>query len=74
MDNIKLKNTELLDLVLNDLKGLKTDIADIKKDISRIKLDIFSKQLIKEIKKETLSGASLKEEKKIVEESKGWIW
>ncbi len=69
MDNIKLKNTELLDLVLNDLKGLKTDIADIKKDISRIKLDIFSKQLIKEIKKETL-----KEEKKIVEESKGWIW
>ena len=69
MDNIKLKNTELLDLVLNDLKGLKTDIADIKKDISRIKLDIFSKQLIKEIKKETL-----KEEKKIVAESKGWIW
>jgi len=33
----------LLDLILHDLQGLNTDIADIKKDISRIKLDIYSK-------------------------------
>ena len=64
MDNIKLKNAELLDLILNDLKSLKTDVEDIKKDISRIKLDIFSNQLIKEVKKETIKK----------EEPKGWIW
>jgi len=37
MSNVKLKNNEMLDLIIDDLKNLKLDVKDIKRDISTIK-------------------------------------
>jgi len=50
--SIKLKNNELLDLILNDLKNLKNDVKDIKRDVSIIRKDIFIKKAIEEPKEE----------------------
>lgn len=50
--SIKLKNNELLDLILNDLKDLKNDVKDIKRDVSIIRKDIFIKKAIEEHKEE----------------------
>jgi hypothetical protein len=75
MSQIKLKNGELLDLILEDLKGLKTDIKEMKQDISKIKLDLFTKKLLEEVK--TKVEADHQAEKKEVEPhivSQGWFW
>tara|TARA_R100000734_G_C3250132_1_gene51985 strand:- start:378 stop:605 length:228 start_codon:yes stop_codon:yes gene_type:complete len=75
MSNIKQKNAELLDLILQDLKSLKTDIKDMKHDISKIKLDLFTKKLMEEVK--TKVEADHQAEKTEVEPhivSQGWFW
>jgi len=66
MSNVKLKNNEMLDLIIDDLKNLKLDVKDIKRDISTIKNDIFVVKTIQEVKNDTAT--------KKPEPSSGWFF
>jgi len=65
MSNVKLKNNEMLDLIIDDLKRLKLDVKDIKHDVSTIKNDIFVVKTIQEVKTDTI---------KKTEPSSGWFF
>jgi hypothetical protein len=64
--SVKLKNNELLEMILNDLKTIKTDVKTIRQDVSSIKNDIFVIKTIKEVKSETIT--------KPPEPSSGWFF
>ena len=64
--DIKLKNAELLNLILDDLKSLKTDVSNIKRDISTMKHDVFLVKTIQEVKSETI--------KETPKKSSGWFY
>jgi len=64
--DIKLKNSELLNLILDDLKSLKTDVSNIKRDISTMKHDVFLVKTIQEVKKDTV--------KETPKTSSGWFY
>ena len=49
--NIKLKNGELLNLILDDLKSLKNNVNDIKRDISTMKHDLLLIKTTQEVTK-----------------------
>lgn len=66
MSNVKLKNNEMLDLIINDLKNLKLDVKDIKRDVSTIKNDIFVVKTIQEVKTDTQTNKS--------QPSSGWFF
>ena len=64
--SVKLKNNELLEMILNDLKTIKTDVKIIRQDVSTIKNDVFVMKTIQEVKSET--------ETKPPEPSSGWFF
>ena len=66
--SVKLKNNELLEMILNDLKTIKTDVKTIRQDVSMIKNDVFVMKTIQEVKNET------KTETKPPEPSSGWFF
>ena len=64
--NIKLKNADLLNLILDDLKSLKNNVNDIKHDISTMKHDLFLVKTIQEVTKNTV--------KETPKPSSGWFY
>jgi len=64
--SVKLKNSELLELILDDLKTIKIDMTNLKQDISTIKNDVFVIKTIREVKSDTTT--------KPPESSSGWFF
>jgi hypothetical protein len=75
MSTIKVKNGELLNQILDDLKSLKSDVKDMKQDISKIKLDLFTRKLMEEVKTKVEADHQVeKTEDEPVIVSQGWFW
>jgi hypothetical protein len=64
--SVKLKNGELLELILDDLKTIRIDMTNLKQDISKLKNDVFIIKTIQEVKSDTTT--------KPPEPSSGWFF